>query len=107
MGFAQFELQQQMKLRLHQESLDAGTKNIPRFSSQYVYEHLVKKELLNYCFHFEAILIYVRPILKWSPCTVKSFENQKVLRLCTKYLNIQSILSLPKVYFQALWMCLK
>ena len=28
----------------------------------------MKKELFNYCFHFEAISIYVCPILKLLPC---------------------------------------
>ena len=71
MGFTQFELQRQMKLRLHQEPQRLALKMFPGFSSQYVYKNLVKKELLNYCIYFEAILIYVRPILKWSPCIMK------------------------------------
>ena len=30
--------------------------------------NIMKKNLFNYCLHFEAISIYVCPILKWLPC---------------------------------------
>ena len=43
-------------------------KNFSGFYSQYVYQHLVRKKLFNYYFHFEAISIYLCPFLKRSPC---------------------------------------
>jgi hypothetical protein len=58
-GVTRFELQPQMKLRLYYRIAEAGSKIFSEFSSQYVYQHLVRKELFNYCFHFEDISIYL------------------------------------------------
>ena len=48
-----------------------GIKIFSGFSSQYV-SQLFEKKVVQYFLHFEAISIYVCPILKWSPCNRKT-----------------------------------
>ena len=90
-GVTRFELQLQMKLKLYYETHRLVLKISSGFSSQYVYQHLLRKKLFNFCFHFEDISIYLQPILKlWAICILLSIKHNLDF-LITWYLYFHTI----------------